>query len=198
MNRDKLVIILGAALFLSLAGNFFMAGKMLGGSYEHGMEAGPPADWQKRDEEMRKKLSESDRNILKTSMQQHRPQIQALKEELANARQKVWDAQNAQPFDQAALDAALKDESEKKIAFLHMIRQTREEISTKLSPEGQATFSKLGPGARWGSGGEGGRWGKGEGRWGNRGDGGPERPGRGAWRDRSKPEGGQDAAPGQP
>lgn len=187
MNRDKLVIFLGAALFLSLTCNFFMAGKMAGGSYEHGGDAGQHADWQKRDEEMRQKLSEPDRKVLKEAMQQHRPQIQAIKKEMEDARHKVWEAENAQPFDQAALDAALKNESEKKIAFLHAIRQAREEVSKQLSPEGQAIFSKFGPGARRGNG---------EGRWGG---GGTDRPGRnGPWRGRNAPNSEPDVPPSQP
>lgn len=196
MNRDKLLMVLGAVLFISLATNFFMAGLMLSHSYTRGggeqqREGDGRGEWQKRDEELRRKLSDADRGVLKAAMQQHRPQIQALKQALDDARQKVAQAQNAEPFDKAALDAALRDESDKKTALLQTIRQTRDEISKQLSPEGQAVFSKLGPGSRFGGGGDGpwrgGRW---SGRRGFDGDGPP--------RGDSAPSGGQPGPAPQP
>lgn len=164
MNRDKLLIILGAALFISLTANLFAAGLLFGRSYEagRGPDAGR-AEWQKKDEELRKQLSESDKKIIKAGMQQRREQFHALKDDLEAARQKVEDAQMATPFDQTALEAALKAEQEKKTALLQSMRQARDEISAKLSPEGRDAFSKLGAGKRFGGGGgrfggEGGRW----------------------------------------
>ncbi|TAL37804.1 MAG: periplasmic heavy metal sensor [Alphaproteobacteria bacterium] len=173
MNRDKLLIILGGALFISLTANLFAAGILFGRSYESGR--GPDArraEWQKKDEELRKKLSESDKKIIKAGMQQQRGQFHALKDGLDAARQKVEDAQMATPFDQAALDAALKAEQEKRTALLEAMRKAREDISAKLSPEGRETFNKLGPGSRFG----GGKWrGRGGGEWGG-GDRGGEKP----------------------
>jgi Spy/CpxP family protein refolding chaperone len=169
MNRDKLLIILGAALFISLTANLFAAGILFGRSYDAGK--GPDArraEWQKKDEELRKKLSESDKKIIKAGMQQRREQFHALKDALDAARQKVEDAQMATPFDQAALDTALKAEQEKKTALLEAMRKAREDISAKLSPEGRETFSKLAVGKRFGGGG--GHW---RGRGGDRGG---ERP----------------------
>ena len=157
MNRDKLVIILGAALFISLSTNLFVAGIMLGRSYNHGgapehAKEEPRAEWQKRDEELRSKLSEPDRAIVKSAMQQRRPQFQALRQALEAAHDKVLDAQGAEPFNKAALDAALHDEAEKKTALVQSLRQARDEVGGQLSPEGRALFNKLGPGARFGEG----------------------------------------------
>lgn len=147
MNRDKLVVILGAALFLSLAGNLFMGGIMLGHSYappeQHDQDAARHAEWQKRDEELRRQLSEPDRKVLKQAMQEHRPQFQAMRQELEQARQKVEEAQSAQPFDQQALDAALHDEAEKKSQLVQMMHKTKDEIAQQLSPEGREIFSKV-------------------------------------------------------
>ncbi|MEZ0226682.1 MAG: periplasmic heavy metal sensor [Alphaproteobacteria bacterium] len=162
MNRDKLIIILGGALFISLTANLFAAGIFFGRSYDAGRSPDARhAEWQKKDEELRKKLSESDKRIIKAGMQKNREQFGALKDSLDAARQKVEDAQMATPFDQAALDTALKAEQEKRTALLETMRKAREEISAKLSPEGRETFSKLGAGKRFGGGrfgGEGGRW----------------------------------------
>jgi Spy/CpxP family protein refolding chaperone len=160
MKRDKLVIILGAVLFVSLTANVFMASMMVGNSYMHAGEGDARhAEWQKREEELRKQLPEADRKILKAAMQEHRPQFQALRQELEAARQKVSDAESAEPFDQAALDAALRVEQEKKTALLQMMRQTRDQIAQQLSPEGREIFKKLGPGNRGGGGpGWQGRW----------------------------------------
>lgn len=156
MNRDKLVIILGAALFLSLTVNLFAGGILIGKSYDAGRRSDARrAEWQKRDEELRKQLSEADKKIIKKGMQQRRKEFGMLKDNLEAARQKVEDAQMATPFDQAALDAALKAEQEKKTALLQAMRQGRDEISAQLSPEGRAIFSKLGYGKRFEGGG---RW----------------------------------------
>ncbi len=150
MNREKLTIVLGAALLISLVGNFYMAGLMMGRSYsareQHGPgEAGEPhrGEWQRREAEMRRQMSPADREILKKAMQERRPKFQALRQQLEEAHQKVEDAQNAEPFDQKALDETMQAERDKKSELLQAQRQARQEIMQQLSPEGRTIFSKV-------------------------------------------------------
>jgi Spy/CpxP family protein refolding chaperone len=147
MDRQKLIVILGASLFISLTANMLMAGLMVGKSWHHEAEwRGDSDDWRKRDQALREKLPEADRKVIKEAMQAKRQHFQEMRAELDAARDKVFDAESAEPFDQAKLDDALRAEKEKKQALLQDMRQTREEVSKKLSPEGREVFSKLGPG----------------------------------------------------
>jgi uncharacterized membrane protein len=170
MNREKLVVILGAALFMSLAGNLYMAGLMAGRSYsghdqqqQHGpREAGErrgEGEWQKRAEEMRRQMSPADREIFNKAMKERQPKFQALRQQMDEIHQKVEDAQNAEPFDQKALDDALQAERDKKAEVFQARRQARQETMQQLSPEGREIFSKVlrqrfGDGPEGGSGGQ--------------------------------------------
>jgi hypothetical protein len=149
---NKLVIILGGALFLSLAGNLFMAGYMIGDRASGGAEVTASArsgerkpDWKKRDEELRKKLSDADRKIFEAVKAGNRETIQELKKKLEAAHDRVKDVEHGDPVDQAALEAALRDEAAAKSEFLTAIRAMRKEIADKLSPEGRAAMEKSRP-----------------------------------------------------
>ena len=181
MKVDKLVIILGAALFLSLSVNLFVAGLMVGQSVESRDDKKDPdadpkkAEWQKRDAQLREKLSSPDRDILEAARKENHDKIEGLRNALDDAHSKVEEAQNAEPFDQQAFDAAVSAEAAKKAELLKTVRALRQEVMQKMSPEGRAEMQKLKPlnqkpGGRMGGGGMGG------GRWRDRpeGPGGPE------------------------
>lgn len=149
MTTGKLAAILGVLLFLSLAGNVFMAGYVIGqkaggaAPEQHAPENDKRKAWQKRDEALRQKLSPDDLRIFESARDKNRPRIEALKADLEKARENVMAAQTAEPFDQQALDAAVKEEAEKKTVFLQAIREMRKDIFTQLSPEGRREMRKL-------------------------------------------------------
>lgn len=150
MPREKIITILGALLFLSLAGNLFMAGHMLGERAALGEK--PPlagdarkAEWKKRDALLRERLSPADRKVFEEAKAQNRPRIEALKKDLEAARERVAAAQMTDPFDAQALEQAVREEAEKKAAFLAVIREMRRDIAQRLSPEGRAQMEKLAP-----------------------------------------------------
>lgn len=150
MTTGKLAATLGVLLFLSLAGNVFMAGYVIGQKAGGGASPEQPAPendkrkaWQKRDEALRQKLSPEDLRIFEQARERNRPRIEALKAELEKARENVLAAQNADPFDRQALDAAVEDEVEKKTVFLQALREMRKDISAQLSPEGRKEMRKL-------------------------------------------------------
>ena len=145
MQINKIILILGSALFLSLVANVFMAGMLVGKSYSGGAR-GPDrhAEWQQRDQLLREKLPKEDYKLIKETMQGKREQFRALKQDLDAARRKVEEAADAEPFNQAALDAAMAAEREKKTALLQAMRETRKDLSQRLSPEGRRIFEKAG------------------------------------------------------
>lgn len=150
MNR--LVAVLGAALFLSLAGNLFMAGYMLGhkvtapaAAPAPGSEDARRAEWKKRDAELRRTLSDADRKVFEDMKAQNKDKVDALKKAVGDAHDKVEAAQSADPFDAAQLDAAMRAEAAAKAEFVTTMRALRKEISSKLSPEGRAAMEKLRP-----------------------------------------------------
>lgn len=156
MKLDKLVIILGALLFLSLSGNMFMAGLMIGHSVEADREAparGPDArpedarqdEWKQRDQQIQKKLSAEDRAVVEAAKAKDGPQIVALRKTLKEAHAKVEAAQSAEPFDQAAVDDALKAEAAAKSDLVKAMRAARQNVLEKLSPEGRETVKAFAP-----------------------------------------------------
>ncbi|MBI1216004.1 MAG: periplasmic heavy metal sensor [Alphaproteobacteria bacterium] len=154
MKLEKIVTILGAGLFISMSANLFMGGLMLGHNFtpRHAMQqAGDDdrdqdhANWRKRDEELRKKLSEGDRRVLRETMQANRDQFQGLRQKLKDAQQQVQETLNAQPFDKDALSAAMGEEQRAKLAVLEKMHGVRDALLQKVSPEGRAVLEKTGP-----------------------------------------------------
>ncbi len=132
--------ILAAGLFVSLLGNCFLGGHLIGRFHGHPGMMPPNAA---ADKTLRDKLSEADRKVMKQAMEQGRERMDKLHDELESARKAVGDAVKAEPFDPAALDAALTKEKNEKMAFLLTIREARADISQKLSPQGRALLSKM-------------------------------------------------------
>ena len=146
MNR--LATVLGGLLFLSLAGNIFMGGLMLGDRASK--EAAKPADdrraeWRKRDEELMKKLSDADRAILIEVKGRYEAEMETRRTELEAAREKLEAAHAADPVDSIAIEKAGREEALKKAELLKTVRAARKEISGRLSPEGRAEMEKMRP-----------------------------------------------------
>ena len=94
--------------------------------------------------DLREKLSAADRAVLEENRGKHRAQFKQARQAVEVARAEVYAASHAEPFDQAALDAALAAESKAKAAMLSLIREKKASIMRRLSPEGQAVFKAVG------------------------------------------------------
>ncbi len=150
---NKLAAVLGGMLFLSLAGNLFMGGLMLGDSASK--EAQKPAssdssgdrraEWRKRDEMLRKKLSDADRAILEEVKGKYEAEMQTRRNELEAARERLEAAHAADPVDSLAIEKAGREEALKKAELLKTVRAARREISSRLSTEGRAEMEKMRP-----------------------------------------------------
>lgn len=145
---NKLATVLGGLLFLSLAGNIFMGGLMLGDRASK--EAAKPADarraeWRKRDEQLMKKLSDADRAILTEVKGKYEAEMETRRTELEAAREKLEAAHSADPVDTIAIEKAGREEAMKKAALLKTVRAARKEISGRLSPEGREEMEKMRP-----------------------------------------------------
>lgn len=148
MGLRKLTIILGIGLFFSLSANMFLAGMLMGrsvsGQTETSATPSSSARLAKKDKELRQNLSADDQQAVKAAMESSREKFRTLREELKTAQENVRLATNAEPFDQAALDEALRAEKEKKMEILSAMRQTRKNVMQNLSPEGQKALQRFG------------------------------------------------------
>lgn len=160
MQRSKLTAALAAGLFLSLSVNFFFAGRMLGDAVH--TEVAPPApapegerdsrreEWKKREEALHAALNEEDRAIMLAAKAEHDAIFESMREKLDAARSRVGEAMEADPFDQAALDAAIAAEGEVKGQLLREMAAARRGVMERLSPEGRTTLREMMPMRRGG------------------------------------------------
>lgn len=143
MTSARLIAVLGVSLFLSLSANFFLAGVMLGNSYGNESSAwGSDRSNHDKREEVLRRLPAADREILEQAARKNHSDLDVLRGGLEAARQEVKDAMKAEPFDQDALDAALRAEKEKKMDLLRRIHDARRAAISRLSPEGRAVILK--------------------------------------------------------
>lgn len=145
MKLEKPVLILGVALFVSLVGNLFMGGMLLG----HQMGPSQQSEWQARTQQVRAHLSEKDEKILKNAMRDNQKQFEEMRKDLEDIRQDIKAASHAEPFDQETLDAALREEKQKKMEILKFMQETRQEVLQKLSPEGVQILQRMKPAPRF-------------------------------------------------
>ncbi|HYD16893.1 MAG TPA: periplasmic heavy metal sensor [Patescibacteria group bacterium] len=154
---NKLAAILGGLLFVSLAGNLFMGGLMLGHRASVVETPSPGAvssvqssedrraEWRKRDQMLRERLSEADRAIFEEIKQKYHDQIEQKRIALDQARERLEEAQSAEIIDTPAIEEAGREEAVRRAEFLQAIRAARKEISGRLSPEGRIQMERLRP-----------------------------------------------------
>jgi hypothetical protein len=153
MTPQKFVPVLAVALVLSLSAKFFLAGKVIGVRYgtPAADNAAAPAEkdrrvaWRAREQKLREKLSPEDQKILEDARASYHGQFATLKQALEKARAGVSAAAMAEPFDQAALEDAVRAESAAKAELLRQMRMARQETLGKLSAEGRAHMEKFNP-----------------------------------------------------
>lgn len=157
MASRHVTAVLAAGLFLSLSVNFFLAGRMLGDAM-HTEIATPAAapdtpperdsrreEWKKREEALHAALSDEDRAIMVAAKAEHDALFEAMREKLDAARSRVGEAMEAEPFDQAALDAAIAGEGAVKSELLNEMAAARRAVMERLSPEGRKTLREMMP-----------------------------------------------------
>ena len=163
MKSNKLTAMLAAGLFLSLCVNFFFAGRMLGDAVHTEVvpvatvtaDAPPDRDsrrdeWKKREEALHAALSEEDRTIMLAAKAEHDAIFESMREKLDAARSGVGEAMEADPFDQAVLDAAIAAEGAVKAQLLREMSAARRGVMERLSPEGRETLREMMPMRRGG------------------------------------------------
>lgn len=149
MRIEKITLVLGIMLMLSLAGNLFMGGVLMGKGYsQKGQVSGERGEISERlmqkEKDLREKLSQADLDILNKDMETHRASFKNMREDLEAARDAVRHAMDAEPFDQQALDIALAAEQEIKNEILKTMRAAREATVKRLSTEGQNVLRRAG------------------------------------------------------
>lgn len=148
MKLDKITMILGGVLLLSLASNFYMAGMVAGRSVNAAAET-DTEDWRQKDEQLRRQLSAADKQVLRQAMQDKRSSFHDLRQDLAAVRKEIDRAMHATPFDQGALDRALRQEQQRKADLLRLMHQSRQEALSRMTPEGQKILQQMHAPARW-------------------------------------------------
>lgn len=129
MTQKRILGILALCLVLSLGGNFFQAGLIIGKNAE--LKAMGPMV-----------LPAADQKIIQQANAVSKPKMDELRKKFVDARATVQSAMNADPFSKEELDAALKDVNERQREFLVYVQQQRAATIQKLSPEGQAMLQR--------------------------------------------------------
>jgi Spy/CpxP family protein refolding chaperone len=110
-----------AALIVSVCANLLLAGVMVGGRWHH-----PQPWWRDVPEEVRP--------ILKQAFDSHKAEFDARRDAVRQARQKVAELLKADPIDQAALDQALADLSQKSQSIQVLGNMMMVEVAKQLTP----------------------------------------------------------------
>jgi Spy/CpxP family protein refolding chaperone len=111
-----------AALIVSLCVNLLLAGVMVGGRWHHD---GP---WWRQ-------VPEEARPIMKQAFESHKAEFDARRDAVRQARQKVADILKAEPIDQAALDQALVELSQRSQSIMQLGNTMMVEVAKELTPE---------------------------------------------------------------
>jgi uncharacterized membrane protein len=116
------------ALIVSVCANLLLAGVMIGGRW-HG-----PGPWWKD-------IPEEARPIMKQAFESHKAEFDAHRQAVQQARQKVANILKADPIDQAALDQALAELSEKSQTIRQLGNTMMVEVAKQLSPDLRAQMA---------------------------------------------------------
>ena len=128
-------------LVLSLALNLFLGGVMVAW-HMRPPPPRPPGPWFERMiHGMSGELSPADRDILQTSYQARRPDLDRMDKEVQAARERVGAAMRAQPYDPATLEQAMAEARDAREPVVESVEQAVAEAAAKMSPEGRMKLS---------------------------------------------------------
>ncbi len=128
--------VLQVALFASLAINLFGAGYFVARLWHHHPPPGPPGPMMLA-ERLAAPLPAADKEVLLSAWKADQPKLASLNAELVAARREVRAKLNAEPFDRAALAAALSNTRAKRLALDEEIQGIIVDAVAKFSPEGR-------------------------------------------------------------
>lgn len=117
-----------AALIVSACVNLLLAGIMIGGRW-HG-----PGPWWKD-------IPEEARPVMKQAFESNKAEFDARRDAVRQARQKVADILKADPIDQAALDQALAELSQRSQSIQELGNSMMIEVAKQLPPELRAQMA---------------------------------------------------------
>jgi len=138
MKTNKFI---NAALFISLAVNVFMIMTAVGHSASAAHQF--TYDTQVQDEKLRESLPSADKQVLKEVMDANREKVTTAYSDMIGMKKDIIKLIMKEPMDEKALDATLQKEKSKKLAFIWLMHETRQEAMKKMSPEGRAALSKM-------------------------------------------------------
>lgn len=128
-------------LAVSVALNLFLAGMMIAW-HMRPPPPPPPGPWFERMiQRMSADLPPADRAILQSSYEARRQELDRMDKEVQAAREKVSAAMRAQPYDPAALEAAMAAARDVREPVIETVEQAVAEAATKMSPEGRAKLA---------------------------------------------------------
>jgi uncharacterized membrane protein len=138
MTSRRWIAVLAAALFVSLAGNLFLGGAMLG----RGLQGPPEAGIRLGMVRILKSLPDADREIVKSLLEPRRAGFRRQVAAFRDARRAAGDILRAEPFDAAAYAAAEAEARRQGAAIQDSLRALLAEAAPRLSPEGRAALAK--------------------------------------------------------
>ena len=113
-----------AALIVSLCVNLLLAGVMIGGRWHDGHR-----------HRFMGNVPEQARPVMEQVFDANRPEFNARRDAIRQARMKIADVLKADPVDQAQLDQAMDDYLQKSMAMRQFGLQVMMEIAQKLPPD---------------------------------------------------------------
>ncbi|MFI4988524.1 MAG: periplasmic heavy metal sensor, partial [Alphaproteobacteria bacterium] len=128
--------LLQLVLFVSLAINLFVAGYFVARLWEHHRPDGPPGPMMLA-ERLAAPLNEKDRELLLSAWKANQPKLAGLNAELQAARRNVRAKLTAEPFDRAALAAAMAEARAKHLTVDEAIQSVILDAVVNFSPEGR-------------------------------------------------------------
>lgn len=150
---------LRVTLVVSLALNIFAAGAYATNLWRHdghGQHRGQALGMDPR--ALRETLPGEDRELLRNSMREHRPQMRERVRSVKEARHEVAAALRAEPFDKVKLAEAFALLRERQSAIAEAAQGTMIDVAEKATPEGREAMAQQmlrgrpppGPGGRFG------------------------------------------------
>jgi uncharacterized membrane protein len=141
MKTERMIGVLGAVLFASLAINIFMGGMVVGKSVSTAPKA--VSDDAAQDRQLRDTMSDADKLVLKQAMDANRKKITQLHDDIEKIKQDLRNIIKKDSVDEKALNAVLETRKNKELQMLELAHETRKAAMEKLSPEGRAILSKV-------------------------------------------------------
>lgn len=128
-------------LAVSVALNLFLAGMMIAW-HMRPPPPPPPGPWFERMiQRMSADLPPADQAILRSSYEARRQELDRMDKEVQAAREKVSAAMRAQPYDPAALEAAMAAARDVREPVIETVEQAVAEAAAKMSPEGRTKLA---------------------------------------------------------